>query len=217
MFTVYGVYGSPYFRKVLVVLSEKDLSYEVENVIPLNVSAEFKKISPLGKIPAFRDGDKTLPDSSIISAYLEKKHPEKSLYPSDPYEYARALWFEEYGDTALMQVIGAKIFFPKIIGPLFMQKPLDEAGKAAIEKAVAEDLPPLFDYLEGELKEGAFLVGDRFTIGDVGIASPFVNLLIAGYGVDEKRWPKLSRYLKKIWERPSFKDVIEKEKKTFSR
>src|SRR5205807_1217235 len=99
MRTVYGANGSPFVRKVCVMLAEKGLTYEQEPVIPLNVSAEFKKLSPLGKIPAYRDGEATLSDSSIICAYLERKHPEPPLYPAEPFEYARALWFEEYGDT----------------------------------------------------------------------------------------------------------------------
>lgn len=209
---VYGAYGSPFVRKVLVFLAEKNLPYEIETVIPLKVGAEYRKIHPMGKIPAFRDGDKTLADSSVICAYLEKTTPEPPLYPSDPYEYARALWFEEYGDTALMQVIGGKIFFPKIISPLFFKTPVDEA---ALQKVAAEDLPPLFNYLEGELREGKPIVGTQFSIGDIGIASPFVNLRMCGFGVDAGRWPKLAAYVERILARPSFKELIQKEMKTF--
>ena len=74
--TVYGVPASPFVRKVLVALTEKGIANDREDVIPVNVSAEYRKISPLGKIPAFRDGDLTLADSSVIIAYLEKTKPE---------------------------------------------------------------------------------------------------------------------------------------------
>src|SRR5262245_42436653 len=120
--TVYGAGASPFVRKVRVVLAEKKLPYDLEPVLPINVSAEFKKISPLGKIPAYRDGEVTLSDSSVICAYLERKHPSPALYPSDPYEFARALWFEEYGDSALVGVTGPKIFFKKIIAPRFFNQ-----------------------------------------------------------------------------------------------
>src|SRR5271157_1067224 len=111
--TLYGAFGSPFVRKVFVALTEKGIAFDHEQVIPFNVSPEYKKISPLGKIPAFRDGDRTLADSSIIIAYLEKTKPEPSLYPRDAYDYARALWFEEYGDGGLAPIIGSKVFFPK--------------------------------------------------------------------------------------------------------
>src|SRR5512143_38503 len=90
--TVYGANASPFVRKVRVVLTEKNIPYELEPVFPGPMAPpEFRTLSPLNKIPAFRDGDRTLADSSVICAYLERTHPTPALYPSDPYEYARAL------------------------------------------------------------------------------------------------------------------------------
>ena len=206
---VYGANGSPFVRKVRVTLDEKKLPFEQEPIFPINVSAEFKKLSPLGKIPAFRDGDRTLSDSSVICAYLERQHPEPPLYPSDAYDYARALWFEEYGDSALAPVMGGKIFFPKVVGPRFLNRPTDEA---AVKQAVDEDLPPLLDYLEGELADGRqALVGSRFSIADIGICTHFVNLRHAGYSVDRARWPRLAGYVAAVHARPSFKQVMDEE------
>jgi len=212
MLIVYGAHGSPFVRKVLVTLAEKKIPYEIEVTIPLNANEDYKKIHPMGKIPALRDGDKVIPDSSAICAYLEKTHPAPSLYPSDPYDYARALWFEEYGDTALAQVIGGKIFFPKILAPMFFKRAVDEA---AIEKAVTDDLPPLFNYLEGQIRDGRPIVGSEFSIGDISLASELVNLKLSGFGVDAKRWPKLAAFVERVHARPSFQELMEKEKKTF--
>ena len=207
-----GISASPFVRKVRVVLAEKGIPHEREDVIPVNVSAEYRKISPLGKIPAMRDGDRALSDSSVICTYLERTHPDPALYPSDPYEHARALWFEEYGDTALANVIGPKVFFQRIVAPRFFNQQTDEA---VVQKAIDEELPPLFDYLEGQLGDGNALVGKRFSIADVGIATHFVNLRHAGVGVDPKRWPKLARFVAAVHERPSFKALIEEERPMF--
>ena len=211
--TLYGVNASPFVRKVRVVLAEKGIAYEHDPIIPFNVSPEYKRISPLGKVPAYRDGERTLADSSVICAYLERVKPEPALYPSDPYEYARALWFEEYGDSGLAPVMGPKIFFQKIVGPRFFNQPTDEA---VVAKAVAEELPALFDYLEGQLASGDALIGGRFSIADIGIATQFVNLRHAGFGVDAKRWPKLARYVAAVHARPSFKALIAEEAAAFS-
>ena len=89
--TLYGALGSPFVRKAIVALTEKGIVYDHEQVVPFGPNPEYRKISPLGKIPAFRDGDRTLADSSVIIAYLERTHPEPPLYPQDAYEYARAL------------------------------------------------------------------------------------------------------------------------------
>ena len=88
--TLYGISASPFVRKVRVALAEKGIAYEHDPVVPMNVSAEYKKISPLGKVPAYKDGDRTLADSSVICAYLERVHPSPPLYPQGPEDYARA-------------------------------------------------------------------------------------------------------------------------------
>ena len=43
-----------------------------------------------------------------------------------------------------------------------------------------------------------------------------MNLLHAQVTVDEKRWPKLARYVAAIHSRPSFKAIIEEEVKSFA-
>jgi glutathione S-transferase len=208
--TVYGIAISPFVRKVRVALAEKGIAYDHDPVIPVNVSPEYRKISPLGKVPAYRDGDKTLADSSVILAYIERVHPNPPLVPSDPYDYARALWFEEYADGGLVPIAGPKVFFQRVVNPLFFKQKTDEE---IVRKAVEEELPPMFDYLESQLAPGAkTLVGSQFTVGDIGVASVFVNLFHAGCTVDTKRWPKLAAYLAAVHERPSFKTLIGEER-----
>ena len=209
--TLYGAGLSPFVRKVRVVLAEKAIAYDHDPVVPFNVSAEYKAISPLGKIPAYKDENGPLSDSSVICAYLEKRHPTPALYPTDPYQYARALWFEEYADGGITPVGGAKIFFPRIVAPRFFNQPADET---AIQKAIDEDLPPLLSYLESQLA-GDWLVGSQFSIADIGVGTQFVNLRLAGVTVDTQRFPKLSRYIARVHERPSFKPLIEEDRAAF--
>ncbi len=213
MKVLYGAHGSPFVRKVKIFLAEKKVPYQFEAVIPVNVSEEYKKISPLGKIPAFRDDDFAISDSSVICEYLEKTNPEPSLFPKDPQKYARALWFEEYADTAMASTIGGKIFFPKILAPLLLKKPVDEEK---IKEGVEKGLPPLFDYLESQVNPEHFLVGNRFSIADISVGSQIVNLMLCGFAVDAARWPKLAEYISELFSRPSFEACIEKEKKVLN-
>jgi len=208
MVTVYGANISPFVRKVRVFLAEKNIPYKLEPVNPFTAGPDYKKISPLGRIPAFQDGNVTLADSSVICAYVERTNPQLALYPSAPADYAQALWFEEYGDGGLAPVVGPKIFRQRVVMPLLFKQPGDEASA---QKAVAEELPPLFDYLESQLTDGAALVRGQFSIADIGIATQFVNLRHAGVDVDAQRWPKLARYISSIHARPSFKAVIDEE------
>lgn len=217
MRVLYGVPASPFVRKVRVVLAEKQLPYTNVPVLHHKFPASFERvdrtISPLGKIPAYQDDQVTLADSSVICAYLERTTPEPPLYPTDPCAYARALWLEEYGDTELASVLTAKLFVLRFIVPRFLQQPPDEA---AIGRIVDEDLPPLFDYLESQIAPHGALDGTAFSIGDIGVATQFVNLYYyAGIDVDATRWPRLAGYLERVLARSSFQQVIEEERPLF--
>jgi len=194
---------------VRVALAEKGLDYELEPVFPFNVSPEFKKISPLGKIPVYQEDDYYLPDSSAILDYLEVKYPSPSLFPKDARERGRAVFLEEFADGGIAAKGTAAIFFQRVVGPRFMGQPTDEA---VVSKSINEDMPVFQDYLEGLLTSGGdFLVGSQFSIADIAVTSQFVNLSHAKYTVDAKRWPKLAAYLGKMFARPTFAKLIEEE------
>lgn len=209
MRTIYGVSASPFVRKVRIAMAEKKLEYQLEPVFPgMQTPPNWAELSPLGKVPAFTDGDRTLADSSVICAYLERVAPEPRLYPADPYDYARTLWFEEYGDGGLVPIVGGKIFFQRIVGPRFQGKPTDEA---IVKEGIEVDLPKLFGYLEGQIT-GDYLVGNQLTMADIGIVSPLINLSYAGVEVDAARWPKLAKYARNLMQRPTVAPLIAEEK-----
>lgn len=209
MTTLYGVPPSPFVRKVRVALEMKKIPYDFELVIPVNVSDEYKKISPLGKVPALRIDGLAIPDSSVICAYLEKTHPTPALYPSKPADLAKALWLEEYTDTALCTTIVGHIFFPMIIEPRLLGKMPDQA---AIHKAFTEELPPLCDYLEAQIQGKETILKDQFSLADVSVVSQFVNLYYCELSIDKKRWPKLAHLVEYHMEHEIFKPILEDER-----
>src|SRR4029077_14691257 len=116
----------PFARKVLMFAAEKGIALEHRSLRPGNDDPDFRLASPFGKIPAFKDGDFTLADSTAIVAYLEAKFPNPPLIPTEPRARAKAIWFEEMSDT-VMHPTGRKIFFNRVLMPRLMQKPGDEA------------------------------------------------------------------------------------------
>lgn len=215
--TLLGGSVSPFVRKVRVVLTEKGLEYQHEQVNPFAPPAGWREISPLGKIPAFRDGDRVINDSSVICQYLERRFPRPALYPSDDGEFARALWLEEFADGAIVPLAGPKLFLPLALRPVLTQQPPDAAAEAEARKVWDENLAPLFDYLERTLGDEEFFVGGRITIADVAIASPFVNMRHAGFAPASTRWPRLRGFLERMWQRVSFKRPIEEETPVFGK
>jgi len=210
--TVHGVPLSPFVRKVRIALAEKGVAHEVNPMVPLppaNSDPAFRKMSPLGKIPAYEEGDFAISDSSVILAYLERTQPNPSLVPEAPQDHARAQWFEEFADSKLADGVGT-VFFQRVVNPNIMKQPTDQA---AVDAALGEALPPLFDYLDEQIGDGEYLVGGRFTIADIAVGSMLRQFQMAGESVDVSRWPKLAAYAERVLARPSFKNHAAEEER----
>ena len=206
---VYGSPISPFVRKVLAFAAEKGLEIALKPGGMGQGGAEFAEVSPMGKMPGFRDGDYVLADSSAIAHYIDAAYPENNLIPTDAKARGRTVWFDEFADTVVM-ASGAKIFFNRIVSPKFMGKPGDEA---AAEQGEAE-LPKLFDYLEGVIPASGFLVEERLTLADIAIATVFVNLDHLGILPNAATHPKLAGYIAALHARPGFAKWIAIERKT---
>ena len=202
---VYGASMSPFVRKVLAFASEKGIEVETKPVGLNSDDPEFLAASPFKKIPAFRDGDFSISDSSAIIAYLDAIKPDPALIPHEPKARARTIWYDEFTDTLLFSC-GAKMFFNRIVAPRFLKR---EGDAAAADKAECEELPPLLDYLEGVIPESGFLVEDRLTLADIAVASPFVNFRHLELDLGPR--PKLTGYIDRILARPSFKSWADRE------
>lgn len=215
--TLYGAAISPFVRKTRVALAEKGLAYNHEPVSPFAPPPEFLDISPLKRIPVLRDDsegpDATLPDSSVICAYLERKYPAPALYPTQAFAYGRALWLEEYADTDFIGTIGGGLFRAVVVNMLMKKEP----DHAMAQDTWSTKAPRFLEFFEKELKGGSHFVGDSFTIADIAVASPFVNAAHAGFAPDAARYPNLVRFLKATHARPSFAACIDEERKLLSR
>jgi len=210
---IYGSSLSPFVRKTLVYVAEKGLKVDLKPIGLGNTDPDFVACSPFRKMPAFRDGDFAISDSSAIITYLETKFPEPVMIPTEAKSRARTIWFEEFADTILAGCLG-KMFFNRVVAPRFLGRTGD---LATAETAQKDEMPPLIDYIERVLPDGGFLVGDRLTLADLAVASPFVNLMHMGIGVDASRHPKTASFIERMHQRASFAPLIAKERAFFNR
>lgn len=205
---LYGSSLSPFVRKVLAFAGEKGIELELRPSGLQEKDPDFLEASPFRKMPAFRDGDYTLADSSAIVHYLEAKQPQPALIPADAKLRGKAIWFDEFADTILVSC-GAKIFFNLIVAPRFLGLPGDPE---AARQAELNDLPPILDYLEKTVPgDGEYLVGDALTLADISVASPFANFRHTKTKVCPERYPRTVAYVDRILARPSFAPWVERE------
>ena len=198
---VHGVPPSPYTRKVVVVLEEKGIAYERRDLVPFPKSPELLAMHPQGLIPVLEDGGRMIPDSSVICAYIERVHPERPMYPEEPGAFADAMFLEEYADTTVMgsiaPVFGERFVKPQVFG--------QESDEGRVQEALANGIPPVFDYLEARLNKGAESLLENFGVADAALGNYLACLDLSGEKIDAARWPKLSAYHDALLARPSFR------------
>jgi glutathione S-transferase len=205
---IVGSYVSPYVRKVLACLELKGLDYEVDPITPFYGNDEFERLSPLRRIPVMIDGEFVLTDSSIICAYLDETYPGHALLPAGPCDRARARWLEEYADSRLGDVFIWGLFYPKMVHPRVWGEPGD---MARVERTLAEEIPAVLDYLEGEVPQDGFLFGD-IGLADIAIASFFRNAAYADFAIDAGRWPKVARFVSDTLTHTVFEKLLQLER-----
>ena len=201
---IIGSFVSPYVRKVLGCMHLKGLSYEVDPITPFFGNDEFRRLSPLCRIPVLIDGDFSASDSSVICAYLDEAYPGHPLLPADPKDRARARWLEEYADTRLGDIFIWAYFYQKIVHPLVWGEPGDQQR---IAKAEAEDIPAALDYLEAELPADGWLFGE-IGIADISIATFFRNAFYAGFEIDAARWPRVASFIDRALAHDAFASTL---------
>ncbi len=203
MITIHGSPISPFVRKTLVCLIEKSVEYELNPVTPFPAPESHLKISPLGKIPAMTDGELAIPDSSAICGYLEKRFPDHPVYPTALADYGRALWYEDWADNELPKATAA-LFFNRIAVRMMKREP----DEAVIQNIIAEVQPPIFDYVETEIGDKTYLLGDTFSIADIAITCQFVQMMYSGEALPAESHPNITRYVTTHMHRDSFKGLI---------
>lgn len=205
---LFGSTLSPFVRKVMAFAGEKGIDIELQPTGFPDPSPDFCSASPFKKMPALKDGDYELADSSAIIHYLEAKYPEPALIPAEPRARGRTIWFDEFADTILFGC-GQKVFFNRIVAPLFLRQPGDEM---VAETALRDEWPPILDYIERVVPDsGGYLVGDSLTLADIAVAGPFANFRHLGIETDASRHPRTTAYVERILARPSFSQWIERE------
>lgn len=203
--TVYGAPLSPFVRKLRLLLAEKGLDYQLQIVAPFNQPDWFFEISPLGRIPGFRDGELSLADSSVIAQYIEEQHPETvALYGHSAAERAQIRWLEKYADYELAPLTTFCVFVNRALNPT-MGKPCDEA---AVQKAIEDKLPRHFDYLEKTLAGNDYFVGNRLSMADLAFACQVINMEHGNAQIDAARWPGLAALQTRLRQRDSVQAIL---------
>lgn len=187
---------SGHCHRVELFLSMLGLPFEsvdVDLAVRAHKAPGFLAMNPLGQIPVLRDGDLTLADSNAILVYLEARYAPGQWLPRDPVGAARV-------QRWLSLAAGPLAFGPAAarVVQLF-QRPNDP--KESIERAES-----LFQFMESELGQTPFLVGERATLADV---AHYAYVARAPEGlVSLQPYPAIRAWLARIEALPGFVPML---------
>jgi glutathione S-transferase len=207
MITIYGVPISVHVRKVVVTATLKGIDYTLDPVIPFTPPSDWDSLSPTGLIPVMTDGPFTLPDSTAICSYLDRKEASPAVVPKEDRDAARVLWLDSYAGFVFRSFIHG-LFFQKVIRPGILKETPDHA---AVDTILATKRPKIFGYLESQAA-GPFLVGSALTLADIAIVSNLINYQYLGFRIDDTSYPNLARYTRSILTQPAVRRALDNEK-----
>jgi glutathione S-transferase len=192
---IYGVARSRAFRTLWMA---KELGLDYEHVKVDFATGETREprmlaLNPNGHVPVIDDDGFILWESMAINLYLAKKYGAEGLYPTRLEDEARAwqwsLWGVTEVERPVLTVLMNRAFYP--------EEKRDAAAADAAERALAQPLR----VLDGVLGRTANLLGDRFTVADLNVASILAWARPAQ--IDMSAFPKVAEWLKNCAERPA--------------
>ena len=195
--------ASPFARKVRIVLRERGLSGQVDevetSVSPVAPNADLTRANPLGKIPALTlDDGTTLFDSRVICEYLDTIGAAPHLFPVAGTERWNALRLQALCDGILDAAVISR--YELAVRPEALRwKDWIAGQRTKIDGGV--------DALEREQPSW----GQAFGIGQVGAACVLGYL---DFRFPDNAWrsnhPRLAAWFEGISQRPSVRDTTPK-------
>lgn len=189
----------PYVQRAAIALREKEVAFERVVIDLADKPAWFLKISPLGKVPLLRvprpdDGESVLFESNVICEYIEETQPGPRLHPEDPLRRAEHRAWMEFGSSILSDLWG-----------------YETTRDADVFEHKRQALAAKFERVEGELGEGPFFAGKRFSLVDAVFAPIFRYFELFDDLYDSHvfdRTPKVTAWRRALRERPSVRDAV---------
>jgi glutathione S-transferase len=197
MITLYGAMASRAHR-VVWMLKELGLPFEHVPTNFMNGSThkpEFLAINPNGRVPVLKDKDFVLYESMAINLYLAKKYGDV-IAPSGIREDALCTQWSFW----VVSEVEKPLLFASANRKLFSE---DQRDEQQASMAIARlDRP--FKVLDAHLANDEFLLGDRFSVADLNVAT--VMDLAPQCGISLEPWPRLKTWHEACLSRPAASD-----------
>lgn len=197
-----GTPGSPYVRKVRLVLEEKRIPCEFVIARPSDPDSRVAEFNPLGKIPVLvRDNGKALYDSPVIVEYLEGLVPEPRLIPES---------FEDRIEVKRWEALADGIADATVAISHDYREPEQEREPAEWYDKQQQKIERGLAAMTRDLGERRFCFGEHFTLADIaaGYALGYLDYALPSFAW-HARYRTLRDLAERLAERDSFRTTLQ--------
>lgn len=197
-----GSNGSPYVRKVRVVMAEKKLDYQFVLEDVWAAATTIGESNPLGKVPCLvMEGGEAVFDSRVIVEYLDTLSPVGKLIPTQGRERAEVKTWEALADGLMDAAILARL------EANWAGREAGQRSQAWIDRQMAKIDGSLKAIAHG-LGDKAFCSGIHLSLSDVAVGCALGYLDFRFTQIDwRSQHPNLAKLQDKLMQRPSFIDT----------
>lgn len=182
-----------YSHRVRIVLAEKGVTVDIEDVDQKSVTEEILEANPYGTLPTLVDRDLALYESNVVMEYLDERFPHPPLLPVYPVARAESrLWIYRIERDWC-------ILIDKI------KENSDIKETEAARKEFRESLITIASIFE----EMPYFMSEEFTLVDCCLAPMLWRLPELGISLPSNRQIKpLHDYMDRLFERPCFQESL---------
>ena len=192
---------SSYSQKALIALYENATPFTARVLSPEDpaTGAEFAALSPLGKFPVLRDGDRTILEASAVIEYLEAAHPGPvRLIPADPLAAVDVRMMDRMFDN-YVSTPQQKLVYDALRAPDARDAQGVTDARAMLETAYA--------WLDLRMADRQWACGDAFSLADCA-AAPSLFYADWSHRISD-RFAHLLAYRARLLARPSFARAVD--------
>ncbi|WP_067522265.1 glutathione S-transferase N-terminal domain-containing protein [Endozoicomonas ascidiicola] len=181
-----------YCHRVRIVLAEKGVAVDVQNVSPENPPRELSDLNPYNNVPTLVDRELVLYEPNVMMEYLDERFPHPPLLPVYPVSRAQSRLMMHRIQKDWCALVDT------ILNPATKETPAARARKELRESLLAVE--PIF-------AEMPFFMSEEFTLVDCCVAPILWRLPILGVELP-KQGKSILDYADRLFERESFQESL---------
>lgn len=204
MITLYDSAFSPFARKVRLALEHKQIEYQVIDGLALANRKALAAVNQRLEVPTIEHDGMVVVNSSDIIAYLERRWPQRPLYPDLNAAWVHARSWERCADTFVDAILINVSYWSWARREDKMPEGLHEAAR--------KDLELVYAALERDLSERDFISDRALSVADLALFPHVTAARSMGLGYDAQRYPRLHAWQKRLRVLPAMADDLARAK-----